>query len=144
MVYPEVLKHFLQRKEGRIILNGKSRFSPKGPFWIDLSYFWFIRVKWLNSHCRLFEEDVFLFSVDFNLIVSFTELHNSFQCKISFNADLINQVKEVIFNQKFRRVSDPSIPISINPLNLFSSQMHLGWTSPFTLFKIFRINKWVW
>lgn len=68
----------------------------------------------------------FLFSVDFNLTVSFTELHNSFQCKISFNADLINQVKEVIFNQKFRRVSDPSIPISINPLNLFSSQMPLG------------------
>ena len=49
-----------------------------------------------------------------------------FQCKMSFDPGLSNQIKEVTFNQKLKKISYPSISINVNSLNPFFSLMDLG------------------
>ena len=43
----------------------------------------------------------------------------TFQCKMGFDPGLSNQIKEVTFNQKLKKISYPSISININSLNPF-------------------------
>ena len=87
----------------------------------------------LSSSAKLFEDDISLFSVVFNVDVSANESNDVLakvqnwvlQWKMSFNPDISKQAQEVIFSRKLK-APHPPFMFNSNEVNKTSVQKHLG------------------
>ena len=88
----------------------------------------------LSSNCKLFADDMSLFSIVHDLTISSSELYSdlakisewAFKWKMSFNPDPSKPAQEVIFSRKLKTVPHPSVTFNNNPLSLCPAQKHLG------------------
>ena len=89
----------------------------------------------LSSNCKLFADDMSLFSIVHDLTISSSELYSdlakisewAFKWKMSFNPDPSKPAQEVIFSRKLKTVPHPSITFNNNPLSLYSTKSIWDW-----------------
>ena len=84
----------------------------------------------LSSNCKLFADDMSLFSIVHDLTISSSELYSdlakisewAFKWKMSFNPDPSKLAQELIFSRKLTTFLHLSIAFNNNPLSLSCSK----------------------
>ena len=137
------LKDFLKYRKHRVALNGQisswKRITSgvlQGSILGPLLFLIYINnsLDALSSDCRLFADDMSLFSVVQDVTISYSELNRDlakisewdFKWKMSLSPDLSKPAQEVIFSRKLKTVPHPSIIFNNNPLGLRLAQKPLG------------------
>ena len=88
----------------------------------------------LQSHPKLFADDISLFSMVQDITTSTVSLNNDLtersewvvQWKMNFNPDPRKQAQELLFNQKTSSKPYPSLNFNGNPVHQVQLQKHLG------------------
>ena len=130
----KLLHDFLSYRKQQVVLNGQhsswdninarvQQGSILGPL-LFLIYINDLSNN-LSSNCKLFADDMSLFSVVNNIHTSATTLsldlkaitNWAFQWKMIFNPDLSKQAQEVIFNRKIKKLLHPTLLFNNIPLN---------------------------
>ena len=138
-----LLTSFLTNRKQRVVLNGQvSKWKtieagvPQGSILGPLLFLIYVNdlSDNLKSQVKLFADDVSLFSVVHDPILSANDLNHdlkmikewSFNWKMSFNPDPLKQAIEVLFSKKRNIVHHSDIYFNGNVVTRSNSQKHLG------------------
>ena len=89
----------------------------------------------ITSICKIFDDDISLFSKDYDTDISAKELNSDleklvnryFQWKMEFNPDLNKQANDVIFSRiKKANSHPPPVAFNNNDVKKYSHHKHLG------------------
>ena len=129
-----ILNDFLTNRKRRVVLNGQCSSwvdiragVPQGSILGPLLFLIYVNdlPNGLISECKLFADDISLFSVAHDLNTSASDINNdlklisdwAFQWKMSFNPDPSKQAQEIIFSRKKMKSSHPSVYFNNIPVN---------------------------
>ena len=140
-----LLKNYLENREQRVVLNGersewRKRMSeiPQGSVLGPLLFLIYINDlhNGINSLCKIFADDTYLFSKVFDIHKSASNLNDdlekisylAYQWKMQFNPDPNKQANEVIFSRKTssNNLSHPPIKFNNNDISKCPHQKHVG------------------
>ena len=138
-----LLKSFLSDRKQRVVINGQNSDwmninagVPQGSILGPLLFLVYVNdlSRNLKSTVKLFADDVSLFSVVKDPIVSANELNHdlskisewAYNWKMTFNPDPLKQAIEVLFSRKRKVIDHPDLIFNGNKLTRSSSQKHLG------------------
>ena len=88
----------------------------------------------ITSICKIFADDISLFSKDYGTDISAKELNSDleklvnryFQWKMKFNPDLNKQANDVIFSRIKKANSHPPVAFNNNDIKKYSHHKHLS------------------
>ena len=140
-----LLKNYLENREQRVVLNGeRSEWRkimsgiPQGSVLGPLLFLIYINDlhDGINSLCKIFADDTYLFSKVFDIHKSASNLNDDLekisylacQWKMQFNPDPNKQANEVIFSRKTssNNLSHPPIKFNNNDISKCPHQKHVG------------------
>ena len=138
-----LFQSFLSDRKQRVVLNGQysdwlniKAGVPQGSILGPLLFLVYVNdlPKNLKSNVKLFADDVSLFSVVEDPIISANDLNHdlikinecAYNWKMSFNPDPLKQAVEVLFSKKRNIITHPDLIFNGNKLTRFNSHKHLG------------------
>ena len=138
-----LLKNYLNNREQRVVLNGKSSDwgkinsgVPQGSVLGPLLFLIYINdlENGIKSSIKFFADDTSLFSVAKDPIATADDLNNdltlinkwAFQWKMSFNPDPTKPAEEIIFSHKKKPLHHPPIFFNNVEVKRVSEHKHLG------------------
>ena len=139
----DILKHYLQNRKQRVLLNGQSSpwldvkaGVPQGSVLGPLLFLIYINdlPENLISVSKLFADDTSIFSTVHDIVKSSEDLNKdldtvkdwAFQWRMNFNPDPNKQATEVVFSRKKKTDNHPTLYFNESPVATAPRQKHLG------------------